>query len=170
MRVAVICFVIATIALGLFQERIKISINFNLKTASLIDDYGSLDAQSRMRAIQKLKIGRPYDYYYSHDSVDFLCTLEVKELSALKWLASLLFVFTHLCFGLWLLKALRLKMCKWLIQGYVLLFGSAALVYLVGVVLGVDFYHLARRVVGFLQSPLPVIILVIISKIDSNDG
>ena len=112
MRVAVICFVIATIVLGLFQERIKISINFNLKSASLIDDYGSLDAQSRMRAIQKLKIGRPYDYYYSHDSVDFLCTLEVKELLVLKWLASLLFVFTHLCFGLWLLKALRLTMCN----------------------------------------------------------
>ncbi|HCY47026.1 MAG TPA: hypothetical protein DHU89_10090 [Flavobacteriales bacterium] len=169
MRGAVICFVIATLALGLFQERVKISINFNLKSASLIDDYHSLDAESRMRAIQKSKIGRPYDYYYSHDSVDLLYRLNVRELSVLKWLGSILFAFGHLCLGLWLLKTLRLKFGKWLVQGYVLLFGSAAVAYIVGVILGVDFYLLARRIVGFLQSPLPVIVLLVIRKIDSND-
>lgn len=169
MRVAVICFVIATLAQGLFQERVKISINFNLKSASLIDDYDSLDAESRRRAIEKSKIGRPYDYYYSHDSVNLLYRLGVRELSALKWVGSILFAFAHLCLGLWLLKTLRLKVGKWLIQGYGLLFGAAAVAYIVGVILGVDFYLLARRVVGFLQSPLPVVILIIRSKIDSND-
>ena len=111
-----------------------------------------------MRAIQKSKIGRPYDYYYSHDSVDLLYRLNVRELSVLKWLGSILFAFGHLCLGLWLLKTLRLKFGKWLVQGYVLLFGSAAVAYIVGVILGVDFYLLARRIVGFLQSPLPVIV------------
>jgi hypothetical protein len=43
-------------------------------------------------------------------------------------------------------------------------------VYIIGVVLGVDFYLLARRIVGFLQSPLPVLVLIIRSKFDSNDG
>ena len=170
MRGTVICFVIATLALGFFQERVKISINFNLKSAGLIADYDSLDAESRMRAIQKSKIGRPYDYYYSHNSVNLLYRLNARELVVLKWLASVLFVFTHLGLGLWLLKALRLAMCRWLVQGYALLFGAAAVVYIIGVVLGVDFYLLARRIVGFLQSPLPVLVLIIRSKIESNDG
>ena len=170
MRGTVICFVIATLALGFFQERVKISINFNLKSAGLIADYDSLDAESRMRAIQKSKIGKPYDYYYSHNSVNLLYRLNARELVVLKWLASVLFVFTHLGLGLWLLKALRLAMCRWLVQGYALLFGAAAVVYIIGVVLGVDFYLLARRIVGFLQSPLPVLVLIIRSKIESNDG
>ena len=170
MRGTVICFVIATLALGFFQERVKISINFNLKSAGLITDYDSLDAESRMRAIQKSKIGKPYDYYYSHNSVNLLYRLNVRELVVLKWLASVLFVFTHLGLGLWLLKALRLVMCRWLVQGYALLFGAAAVVYIIGLVLGVDFYLLARRIVGFLQSPLPVLVLIIRSKFDSNDG
>jgi hypothetical protein len=170
MRGTVICFVIATLALGFFQERVKISINFNLKSAGLIADYDSLDAESRMRAIQKSKIGKPYDYYYSHNSVNLLYRLNARELVVLKWLASVLFVFTHLGLGLWLLKALRLVMCRWLVQGYALLFGAAAVVYIIGVVLGVDFYLLARRIVGFLQSPLPVLVLIIRSKIESNDG
>jgi hypothetical protein len=61
-------------------------------------------------------------------------------------------------------------MRRWLVQGYALLFGAAAVVYIIGLVLGVDFYLLARRIVGFLQSPLPVLVLIIRSKFDSNDG
>lgn len=59
MRGTVICFVIATLALGFFQERVKISINFNLKSAGLITNYDALDAAGRMRVIQKSRLASP---------------------------------------------------------------------------------------------------------------
>ena len=170
MRGAVIFFVIATLAAGLFQERLKVSINFTLKSAHLISGYDSMDPESRMVAVSKYKTYKPYDYYYNHDSVTMLYLLEIKELSALKWGVTILFVLIHLGLGLFLIKMLDLSIARWFVLAYFFLFVAAALVYGVGKIVGLDFYSLARRVVGFLQSPLPVIVLVIVNKLDVNHG
>jgi len=168
MRGAVIFFVIATLATGLFQERLKVSINFSLNKANLIAGYDSMGPEGRMEAVSKFKTHKPYDYYYNHDTVDMIYLLKVKELSTLKWGVTIFFVLIHFGLGLFLIKMLDLSIVRWFVLAYIFSFASAALVYGAGWVVGLDSYSLARRVVGFLQSPLPVIVLVIVNKLDVN--
>jgi hypothetical protein len=159
------------IGFGFFQENMKVAINFQLDYLNRRPELQQLFGKEREEAIARMAPVSNIDYYYNHQRFDFLYELSSSQLSKLKWVHTLLFTLVY--FSLNLLAA-RI----WTGQSYLKpigvfysgLFSMALLIYLIGVLLGWEgsFYAVSRKIVGVLQSPLPVLITWLTRKLRSN--
>lgn len=103
------------------------------------------------------------DVYYYHSFYDFLEPLDVSGLMTLKWLLTFLFTIINLVLSVIILKLLFVKPqmpLKLLYLGYVALFLISGLFFLFGKTTGFTDvgYTLARRFMGVLQSPVPLMV------------
>jgi hypothetical protein len=136
-----IFWLIVIIALGFLRDFIFVNINY------IID-----------RLYYNLEV------YYYHSFYDFLEPLDVSGLMTLKWILTLLFTLINLGLSVVILKLLIVKPqmpLKLLYLGYLVLFLVAGVFFLIGKFSGLTDlgYTLARRFMGVLQSPVPLMIV-----------
>ena len=150
------------VVLGFVQERFKVAVNYYIDVSSTIPGFFGLSAEEKKERINEAKQDIPYDYYYNHSSFEFLHRIPQKGLTLLKWVATALFIFLNGYFGWLVLRHLPWADCKgfyfWL---HISVLVIALLLYVGGVLIGYRDvgYGAARKLVGFLQSPTPAIIV-----------
>lgn len=150
------------IALGFFQERFKVALNRYIEQSQSHPDFFLWDQEQKAEFIESNSPYIPYDYYYNHQSFGLFHQLSAQQLSLLKWIATAVFIFLNGYFGWLIIRHLHWKESRgfylWLHLGVLIL---ALVIFLVGVLIGFrdEGYGAARRLVGFLQSPIPAIIV-----------
>lgn len=151
--------IVIVIALGFFQEFVKVNINFTIEQGNRIPGFWEMSFADRETALYNASRHNPYDYYHSHTRIPFLNSLGVRQLGIMKWGLTLLFVALFFALNRWMIGRLipdpRGK--KWLMWTYIVTFCTALLIYMAGLPTAVPdlFYNISRKMVGALQSPIP---------------
>lgn len=159
-----ILLVVLGIVFGFFQERIKIETNFILEHASKIQGYAQMTSPERVAAIQLFRKDHPFDYYFNHTPIEVLMDLNEGQLFGLKWGLAFVFLLINAAlvlaaFSLWVGSRAFNMPILWVYLGFLILaiavFGlSRFLGY------GLEGYGFARKILGALQSPVPLMLLV----------
>ncbi|MFN5621842.1 MAG: hypothetical protein ACK478_11100 [Flavobacteriales bacterium] len=155
--------VAASIALGFFQEQLKISINYILESAPQIQGFYSLDEHQKHDAIEAQRLVAPFDYYHSHETLRVLYKLDQSDLIRLKWVVTFSSLVIFFVLNASLLHLLQPSAHAWktlaLTYGVftILAFG----IFAIGKWMGnpEQTYAISRRITGALQSPIPAMIL-----------
>jgi hypothetical protein len=159
------------IAFGFFQENLKVAINFQIDYLTRYPQLQILQGQEREMAISQLAPISNIDYYYNHKRFSFLYSLSKEQLASLKWAHTLLFTLAYLGMNLLAAKIWSKELSyRALLVFYGSLFFVSLLVYLFGVMIALEgpFYAIARKIIGVLQSPLPVLIIWLTKKLRNN--
>jgi hypothetical protein len=147
------------IGIGFFQEWVKVNVNFTLDKSSEVENFFEKSAEERIIQIEKLKSNNPFDYYESHNSLEFLQYFSRYQLQVFKWVVTFVFVIVFFFLNRKALSWLIVddRMNRWLLSTYVISFLTAFFIYGLGHVFGsMDlFYNISRKMVGALQSPVP---------------
>lgn len=160
-----IFLIIAFLAMGFYQERVKVGINFLIEHSILVPNYNELGSSERESAIQAIRSSQnvAYDYYYSHSSLSWLYSFGVGGLKMLKWIVTALSILLHLLACYWILfwwfgDALSIKQLAFLFAAVILLSGS---VLIAGKLMGrgAQAYAFARELLGSVQSLVPLMVL-----------
>lgn len=153
---------ILIVSLGFFQERFKVALNFYIEVAHYFPNFVELSDEQKDMQIEASRLKIPYDYYHNHRSFKLFHSFGLKQLKILKWLATAVFIFLNGYLGWLVLKYLRWKDAKpfylWLHVSVLIL---ALLLFISGQLIHFEKegYAAARKLVGFLQSPTPAIIV-----------
>jgi hypothetical protein len=156
-----IIVVLSIVVLGFTQEWVKVSLNFHIEKGILINGFFEKTAAERIAILEEVKNDNPFDYYQSHEIIDWYANLSLAQLKKLKWGATVFFVVVFFFLNKWIIRMLlnRSKLNKWLMYTYLGAFSTAFFIYLLGGLLNqLDlFYMVSRKMVGALQSPVPAI-------------
>lgn len=159
MRTKWIILIIVFIAIGFFQELVKVNINYIIENGYKIEGFYQKSAAERTVLIEESKNKNPFDYYHSHKSLPIFNYLSENQLKALKWVLTVVFVVVFFLLNRkalsWIIEDSRYK--KWLLMTYTLTFISALAIFSLGTLFGYQdlFYNISRKMVGALQSPVP---------------
>jgi len=162
----ILIFVIVAIALalGFYQERLKISVNYVLENGQRIPGFFDETHQERALLIESHRVYAPFDYYHNHTTETWLYKLNLPQLIRLKW--------TITAFSLFLFCAINgLIVCKisgqrklafGLVMAYGILIALAFGIYAIGQRTGMaeSAYAMSRRITGALQSLVPTMIFI----------
>lgn len=168
LRIAVVLFFIV---IGFLQEWVKVNVNWFIDHLPYVPNYDSLSAEDRLAALSVLNYDAPYDYYYSHTTIESLANLTTGRLVLLKHaialgLAALYFGLNMLVFKRILRKPELNKILVYIYIGISFIvaafFGYYFLVEQYSAV-----YNVGRELLGFLQSPLPLVVVFLSSKLFS---
>jgi hypothetical protein len=160
-----ILLIVAFLAMGFYQERIKVGINFLIEHSILVPNYNDLSSSDRESAIQEIRSAQnvAYDYYYSHSSVSWLYSFGSGGLKLLKWLVTGLSIVLHFfaCYFIlfwWFGDVLSFKQLASLFGAVIFLAGG---VLIAGKTIGYgsQAYAFARELLGSVQSLVPLMIL-----------
>lgn len=151
------------IALGFVQERAKVSLNYYLDRGALEPQFFEFPPERRDAWLQAHAINAPYDYYYNHARVKWYDHLSRKQLELLKWMYAIIFIVLHV-----LLSHLALKLWKAPREMLVTIYIGTVVVMLLSLCFfaasrvgaGDAAYNVARKLLGFIQSPLPLVLLL----------
>lgn len=178
MRIVVVLAVLAFVALGFVQERLKVSLNYYLEVTASYPSFYELPPARRDAWLNERQVNAPYDYYYNHQRVNWYHQFSRIELQLVKWAFALGFISIHLALsGAVLLKidGLNLKQFGAVIKHKQ---QGKSLRYLLGLYLGAlalalaffaamrvvsnptAAYAVARESLGFMQSPFPLILVL----------
>lgn len=162
MRIAVVLLV--ALAFGFVQEYIKINLNYVIEIGSQIPGFFQMDAEQKMAWIDYMKQHSTQDFYHTPNHITWFYTLELSTLNRLKWIFTLLFALVYLGFNSILIYWIshEKQKVRWLVVLYAVAFALALLLYLVGMLSGFaqQVYPVSRKIVGALQSLVPLMILV----------
>lgn len=153
-----------SLVLGFFQENAKVGINYYLEQSATILGFYQLDSEGRREAMKQREIDAPFDYYYSHRKLDFLNEWSESKISKAKWGLAAVLIVVNFGLNFLLLRFWTEPQLK-KFRALLLLTISAVLicgVFLIGGKLlgyAAPGYNVARKALGFLQGPLPAIVL-----------
>jgi len=161
MKIRVIVgYVLLFVVLGFLQELLKVNINYQIEVGDTIPGFFEESHDQRTILLSKQYVYAPFDYYYSHMSLDALSYFSRKQLIIMKWGLTLGLVALY--------YFLNTRVVKMLVGGkravrvhlglYLALFGFSFIIFLVGKVLGMPeaSYAISRKIVGFLESPISI--------------
>lgn len=160
--------VIVLISCGFLQERIKVNVNFVLERSESIPDFYNLPAEERIALLSPIKSSSNFDYYYSHESLDFVYHCTHTQLTLLKWIITVtsILLFTVLDLGIfwWFGVERHLYKYYFLLSGFLLSLGGS--IYVIGILTKQlpILYPISRGILGILQSPVLSLILVPVFK------
>lgn len=164
LAVAIVFF----IALGFTAERIKVSLNHYLEFGAQIKGFDAMLPAEREEALAQLVPVIPYDYYYNHKKISVYHRFSIRQLAAFKWGFALLLVGIYLFAGLFFLGWMDVGQAA---KNHIYIY--VAIAFLVAVLFfavsrihpnPTPGYAVARKVLGFLHSPLPLILAVFTSR------
>ena len=156
------------VAMGFAAERIKVSLNHYLEFGSRIEGFDAMTSDEREASLNQVSPEIPYDYYYNHGRVGVYHRFSLRQLAVFKWLFAAGLVALYL--------AVARLFLGWMDEGrdtvvYLYVFVAIAVV-----ISGVFFvltkmswnpnaaYAVARKVLGFLHSPLPLLLALFTSR------
>lgn len=152
------------VALGFTVERVKVSLNHYLDFGQKIAGFNEMPPAERELALKKAAPNIPYDYYYNHGKLPLYHNFSLRQLGAFKWglavgLVVLYFLLSRFFWG-WMDGDPR-------VVNYLYRYTAVAVA-----IVGCFFvlsrmplnpeaaYAVARKVLGFLHSPLPLLLAV----------
>jgi hypothetical protein len=156
------------IALGFNAERVKVSLNHYLDYGTQISGFDDMSPAEREAALTELSPVIPYDYYYNHTKISVYHRFSIRQLAAFKWGFALLLVGIYLFAGLFFLGWMDVGQAA---KNHIYIY--VAIAFLVAVLFfavsrihpnPTPGYAVARKVLGFLHSPLPLILAVFTSR------
>lgn len=163
MKLKVAVVVVAYLVLGFLAERVKVSLNFYLEQGSRIEGFFQLPPDRRDAILASAVDQVPYDYYYNHGRLKVYHRMTKRQLTIAKWgfAALLVLVYAGMAWGVvrWLDLTTHLTYI-YVVTGVALLL---ALVFFMAMKVLPDPtapYAVARKLLGFVQSPLPLIIVL----------
>lgn len=152
--------IVCMISMGFFQEWVKVNINFTLEQAPKVPGFYTYPAAERSAKLEQLKRNSPFDYYHSHYPIGALQHFSESSLKKLKWMLTVFFVLWFFAVNQWLVKRIihDPRGSSWIQLTYVISFLGAFFIYSLGWFFGHSdlFYNISRKMVGALQSPIPV--------------
>ncbi|MBX7050596.1 MAG: hypothetical protein K1X54_01030 [Flavobacteriales bacterium] len=155
---------IIAIVTGFLQENLKVNVNYILETGDKINGFFNQTPEVKRDWLQQVKIDAPYDYYHNHRRLEFLLNFTRSQLVIAKWVITVFFValFMILNSTIIFLVTSNTSLRKWTIRLYIAFFLLSFLVYIFGVITGsgTQAYGISRKVVGGLQSLVPLMILL----------
>lgn len=157
------------IALGFFVERAKVSLNHYLDFGAQIQGFDAMDPAEREAALKRITPQVPYDYYYNHGRVDLYHGFALRELTRLKWAMAVGFVALYLGLALFFLGWMDVGSTA---KRYLYIYVAIATLFVV-LFFGLSrmpvnqqaAYAVARKLLGFLHSPLPLLLAVFTVRI-----
>lgn len=161
-KLIVILLVAAMLGFGYFQEFVKVNINYHLDLIGMIDHYDSLEKVDRLAEGERLRVAVPYDYYHSHQRIDFLFDMERRQVVMLKWVVAALFILVHFAVSWMILTLLYGKSPyhRWLMYVYVGVSAGVVLSYLLAsFTQSPAVYQISRKMLSFIQSILPLMLI-----------
>lgn len=156
----IFAYILLFVALGFLQELLKVNINYQIEIGDSIPGFFESSPEEKMALLDARYVFAPFDYYYSHMSLDALSYLSRSQLVILKWALTLGLVVLY--------YFLNTRVVKMLVQGeraikvhlglYVALFAFSFIVFIIGKIVGMPeaSYAISRKIVGFLESPISI--------------
>jgi hypothetical protein len=171
MKRKIVLAVLIYLCLGFLSERAKVSLNFYLEQGDRIEGFYAFAPDRRDAALDALSSRVPYDYYYNHGRVKFYHRMTRSQLIACKWGLAIGLV------GVYMLLARGFM--SWFNQNdavlpiYILTLTALllSLVFFVVMILLSNpqpAYAVARKLLGFAQSPLPVLLALLSRRLRSH--
>ncbi len=168
---SIVVWIVGFIALGFVQERAKVSINYYLDRSDSEPAFFDFPPERRDAWLNEHAIDAPYDYYYNHARVKWYDELSRKQLELLKWMYALIFIVLHVLLSHWALHMWRAPR-EMLVTIYI---GTTAMMVLSLLFFGASrygggeaAYNVARKLLGFIQSPLPLVLLLFTRRLRLN--
>ena len=161
--ILLITVLIFALALGFFQEKIKISVNYLIEQGSAIPGFDSLSSAERQQAIEERRIHAPFDYYHNHTTVNWLFRFNSHELAFMKWVITSCSLVLFALINILLLAIVQKKfqLTRAVILTYAVLVSIAFGIYAFGIAANVrdEAYAFSRKILGALQSIIPAMII-----------
>jgi hypothetical protein len=152
------------IVAGFVQEYVKVNINYVLEMGGKMPGFFDQDATTRKVWIETMRVDAPYDYYHNHSRLEALYSLSEKNLVILKWVVTVVFVTLFMVINTMLLfmTTRRREVIRWTLWLYLFFFVLSFGVYLFGWFTGTleQAYGISRKIVGGLQSMVPLMLLL----------
>lgn len=149
---------------GFLQENLKVNVNYILETGDKINGFFSQTPEVKKSWLEQVKIDAPYDYYHNHRRLEFLLGFSREQLVITKWIITVFFVSVFMFINASLLYAVTQSkpLRRWTFILYAVFFSISFLVYVFGAFTGssAQAYGISRKVVGGLQSLVPLMILL----------
>ena len=172
--ITLLILVLLAIVSGFYQEKLKISINYILDEGAKMPGFDLLPPDEKMEWIEKARVSAPFDYYHNHHTISWLYHFDSKQLSILKWVVTGFFLLWFLLLNTFLLKTLLVPhdVVRYVPLIYGALIVLALLLFAIGAFTGhqQNAYTLSRRIMGALQSVIPVLIIWPASRIAHHSG
>ena len=157
------------IALGFFQEQAKVNVNFILEKGAQIPGFFDQDPSTKLEMLGAEKSKSNFDYYYSHDSIDWLYSFSQSDLSKLKWVITFASIATFTLLNILALKFLEFnkKEIKLFLLVEGLCIGLAIATFVFGKLIHQSeaVYPAVRGIMGIVQSPVLVLIFIPAKKL-----
>ncbi|MCH2197542.1 MAG: hypothetical protein MK081_02080 [Flavobacteriales bacterium] len=160
------------IVLGFVQEMVKVNVNYYLEQTSNVPGFYNGTYEQRKQWMEDHRIDAPFDYYYSHRPIDWLHHLSLGQLSKLKWGLAVFFIGIHFTLNVLFLRLYfraseekqRKQAKRFLPMLYIVSFVLAGIFLVGGKLIGMDVpsYNISRKILGFMQSPMPAILLILL--------
>jgi hypothetical protein len=176
MKRAIILLLLISLAVfsGFYQEKLKISINYVLDEGAKIPGFDKFSPEMKMERIEQTRILAPFDYYHNHHTITWLYHLDAKQLSVLKWVVTGFFLMWFLVLNMFLLETLSVHkdIVRLLPRVYGALIFLVIILFAFGAIAGLQqqAYTLSRKILGALQSVIPVLIIWPASRIAQYSG
>lgn len=156
--------VLVALVIGFLQENLKVSVNYLLETGDRIPTFFQQDSNTKQVWLEQVKVNAPFDYYHNHKRIDWLNQLSRENLVRLKWVITLLFVVAFMFINAWLIMWWTNERLyfKWTLRLYLFFFILSFAIYVGGLLTGTlpQAYGVSRKLVGGLQSLVPLMILL----------
>lgn len=168
---SILVWITGFIVLGFVQERAKVSLNYYLDRAQLEPAFFDFPPERRDAWLNEHAVNAPYDYYYNHKRIRWYDHLSHKQLEVLKWMYALIFIALHV-----LLSHLALKMWKAPRAMFATIYIGTLSIMALSLIFftlsrtgqGEAAYNVARKLLGFIQSPLPLVLLLFTRRLREN--
>jgi hypothetical protein len=162
--IGVVLTLLIALVFGFVQEYIKINLNYVIDMGSQIPGFFQMDVEKKMAWIEYMKQHSTQDFYNTPNHITWFYKLDLSTLNILKWALTIVFVLIYFVFNSILIYWIsgEKQHVRWMIALYIAAFLFALILYLVAMLIGSvkEVYPVSRKVVGALQSLVPLMILV----------
>ena len=157
------------IALGFYQEQAKVNVNFILEKGAQLPGFFEQNAATKIQWLSAEKSKSNFDYYYSHETIEWLYSFNQGELTKLKWIITFASIAAFTLLNILALRFLQFN--KKEIQMFLLVEGVcltlAIATFIFGKLIHANelVYPAVRGIMGIVQSPVLVLIFIPAKKL-----
>jgi hypothetical protein len=164
-----VAIAIAMIGLGFYQEQAKVNVNFILEKGTRLPGFFEQNTETKIQWLSAEKSKSNFDYYYSHETIEWLYSFNQGELTKLKWIITFASIAAFTFLNILALRFLQFN--KKEIQLFLLVEGVCLILAIMAFILGKithqneAVYPAVRGIMGIVQSPVLMLIFIPAKKL-----
>lgn len=168
-KLILVAIAIVMVGLGFYQEQAKVNVNFILEKGAQLPGFFEQNAATKIQWLSTEKSKSNFDYYYSHETIEWLYSFNQSELTKLKWIITFASIASFTLLNILALRFLQFN--KKEIQLFLLVEGVCLTLAVLAFILGKithqneAVYPAVRGIMGILQSPVLVLIFIPAKKL-----